>query len=43
MIIDRQQVMGLAGVNASFIIPFICFLVVLWYGFSETRRAAVKA
>ena len=43
MIIDRQQVMGLAGVNASFIIPFICFLVVLWYGFSEPRRAAVKA
>ena len=43
MIIDRPQVMGLAGVNASFIIPFICFLVVLWYGFSETRRSAARA
>ena len=32
-IIDMGTVMGMPAVNASFILPFICFLVIMTYGF----------
>ena len=32
MIIDQQVLFGLPAVNLSFILPLICFLVVMWYG-----------
>lgn len=32
MIIDQQTLFGLPAVNVSFILPLICFLVVMWYG-----------
>ena len=32
MIIDLPVVLGIAGVNASFVVPLICFVAVLWYG-----------
>jgi len=32
LIIDQQTLFGFPAVNLSFILPFICFLVVMWYG-----------
>lgn len=37
MIIDHGAVLGLPGVNASFVLPLICFCVVFVYGFSQYR------
>lgn len=37
MIIDQGTVMGLPAVNASFVLPLICFCVVFVYGFSQYR------
>lgn len=40
-IMDVQgTVCGLASVNASFVVPFICFAVVAWYGYRSLRRMA---
>ena len=33
MIIDLKQVMGHPAVNASFILPFVCFVIICIYGF----------
>ena len=32
MIIDQQMLFGYPAVNLSFVLPLICFLVVMWYG-----------
>lgn len=37
-IIDQGVVFGLPAVNASYIIPFICFCVVFTYGFTQYRK-----
>ncbi len=37
-IIDMGTVMGMPAVNVSFILPFICFVVVIWYGQRSFRR-----
>ncbi len=37
LIIDRGTVMGLPAVNASFVLPLICFCVIFIYGFSQYR------
>ena len=39
MIIDMKEVMGLPAVNVSFLLPFVCFLVVASYGYRSYRRA----
>ena len=36
-IIDQGQVGFLPGVNASFVLPFICFIFVCIYGIRTTR------
>lgn len=38
MIIDKKIVFGLPGVNASFVVPFVCFIVVAAYGFAMAKR-----
>ncbi len=38
-IIDMGTVMGLPAVNASFILPFICFVVITFYGVRAARKA----
>ena len=38
MIIDQGMLMGWPAVNISFILPLICFLVVMYYGFSTARE-----
>lgn len=38
MIIDKETVFGLPGVNASFVVPFVCFIVVAAYGFAMVKR-----
>lgn len=40
MIIDQQVVCGLPAVNASFVLPFICFCVIALYGFRAYRHRA---
>lgn len=37
-IIDMETVAGLPGVNASFILPFICFVVVAIYGYRSMKE-----
>lgn len=37
MIIDLKEVFGIPAVNVSFILPFICFVVVAVYGFRMYR------
>ena len=39
MIIDMKVVMGLPAVNVSFLLPFVCFLVVASYGYRSYRKA----
>lgn len=38
-IIDFKQVLGMPAENVSFVIPLICFVVVMIYGFSRTKDA----
>ncbi len=38
MIIDQGTLMGWPAVNLSFILPLICFLVVMYYGFSTAKE-----
>ncbi len=39
-IIDCRTLFGMPAVNVSFVLPLICFLVVMCYGFRTTRRRA---
>jgi FHS family L-fucose permease-like MFS transporter len=39
MIIDMKEIMGLPAVNVSFLLPFVCFLVVASYGYRSYRKA----
>ncbi|MFI3305758.1 MAG: MFS transporter, partial [Rikenellaceae bacterium] len=36
-IIDLKQVCGLPAVNASFILPLICFVVIALYGYRSYK------
>lgn len=38
-IIDCQTLMGMPAVNVSFVLPFICFLVIIVYGYRSIQRA----
>ncbi len=38
MIIDQGALMGWPAVNLSFILPLICFLVVMYYGWSTAKE-----
>lgn len=38
-IIDRGTVAGMPGVNVSFLLPLVCFLVVCLYGFRQSHPA----
>ena len=38
-IIDiHSEVLGLSSINASFMVPVVCFCVVTWYGFSTNEK-----
>ncbi len=37
-IIDQKEIAGFPAVNLSFILPFICFVVVAWYGYSTYKH-----
>jgi FHS family L-fucose permease-like MFS transporter len=39
-IIDQQTVFGHPAVNASFILPFICFLLIIGYGYRSYVKMA---
>ncbi|MBQ0142313.1 MAG: L-fucose:H+ symporter permease [Prevotellaceae bacterium] len=38
-IIDQNNIFGLPAINISFLLPFICFLVVAIYGYKRFRKA----
>lgn len=38
MIIDMKEIGSLPAVNVSFILPFICFLVIIGYGYRTVKR-----
>ena len=38
-LIDQQQLFGMPAVNISFILPLICFLVIIIYGHRSYRRS----
>ena len=40
MIIDRHEMFGMPAVNISFILPFICFIVVATYGYRMWQNKA---
>ena len=37
-IIDMKEIGWLPAVNVSFILPFICFLVIIGYGYRTVKR-----
>ena len=39
MMIDQETIAGLPGVNFSFILPLICFVMIAIYGFRCSKRA----
>ena len=42
MIIDKGTVFGHPAVNASFILPFLCFIIVMYYGFHSYQLGKKK-
>jgi FHS family L-fucose permease-like MFS transporter len=38
MMIDQQTILGLPAVNASFVLPLLCFAVIVMYGYSAYRK-----
>ena len=39
MIIDQGTIMGFPAVNISFVLPLLCFLVVMIYGYRSFRKS----
>ena len=37
-IIDMKEIGSMPAVNVSFILPFICFLVIIGYGYRTVKR-----
>jgi len=37
-IIDRHEVFGMPAVNISFVLPFLCFVVIIIYGYRTFKR-----
>lgn len=42
-IIDCGTIAGMPAVNVSFILPLICFIVIIWYGFITYKRSRSNA
>ena len=38
MIIDREVIMGLPAVNISFVLPLICFLIIIIFGYRSFKK-----
>ena len=43
LIIDQGYVMGRPAVYVSFVLPLICFLVIIWYGVRSYSRIASRS
>ena len=43
LIIDQGEVMGHPAVNFSFVLPLICFLLIIAYGYHANKRKIVRA
>lgn len=42
MIIDMKEIAGMPAVNVSFMLPLICFLIIICYGYSSYKAGRVK-
>ena len=42
-IIDLDTIAGMPAVNLSFILPFICFAIVAWYGWKAMKAQRHQA
>ena len=42
MIIDMKEIAGMPAVNVSFMLPLICFLIIICYGYSSYKAGQVK-
>lgn len=42
LIIDQEVVAGMPAVNVSFVLPFICFIVIAWYGWRTMKGSAIQ-
>src|SRR5690606_5645342 len=40
--VDDIKIMGVSEVNFSFILPFFCFVYIIWYGFRVYKRYEIK-
>ncbi len=43
LIIDQGEVMGHPAVNFSFVLPLICFLLIIAYGYRANKRKSARA
>lgn len=41
-IIDMKVFWGMPAVNVSFILPFICFIVIIIYGYRSYKRSLIS-
>ena len=41
MIIDQEVIMGFPAVNISFVLPLICFLIIIVYGYRSFKKGTV--
>lgn len=42
MVIDMKEIAGMPAVNVSFMLPLICFLIIICYGYSSYKAGRVK-
>jgi len=38
MIIDQQTICGHPAVNVSYVLPFVCFLIIMVYGWRSCNK-----
>ncbi|MCR4604310.1 MAG: L-fucose:H+ symporter permease [Prevotella sp.] len=43
MIIDQQTIMGHPAVNVSFVLPLLCFLIIICYGYRSFKKMKKQA
>ena len=40
-LIDQEMILGMPAVNVSFVLPFLCFVIVVLYGLHSLRKKAI--
>ena len=42
LIIDQQVILGHPAVNVSFVLPLICFLIIICYGYRSYKKGIIN-